>query len=276
MATSAYGSHSTSARSLVSLAGGSKGDGSSAALAAKILPARAVILYGRVGTYETRTASLKKGMPADEGLWRTCAASIRMHVVRPWMNSGRVDVFVQSWNPELAQTMEAFWQPRSSFHGAQNTSLGRSPVKLQYSDRTMWALLGMKRALALRSAWAESAEGRGLSPHATVLVMRHDVIWASPMPPLRADRSVRLWLPFDCHRSACRDRTARASDLYAEAPPTRASCADGSTLKGRASSNWTVLNHKTSVRLRRDSNAASSSLGSKPRQKPTPRLERLE
>ena len=211
---------------------------------AKMLLSRAVVLYGRVGTYTTRTATMKKGLPADERLWRNCAESIKLRVVTPWRAAGRVDVFVQSWNPELALSMNVFWEPRASVHSAQNTSLGRCPVKLMYCDRTMWALLGMKRALALRASWAKSAVGRALSAHATVLVMRHDVIWRSTLPPLRADRSVRLWLPFDCARAACRDRMARVADIYAEHTPLRESC---SAKMEEKASNWSVLSYKTNV-----------------------------
>lgn len=40
--------------------------------------------------------------------------------------------------------------------------------------------------------------------HAAVLVMRHDVYWRSPLPPLRADdRRIRLWLGFDCEVNYC-------------------------------------------------------------------------
>ena len=211
----------------------------------KVPPARAVVLYGRVGTYTTRTATMKKGVPGDESLWRNCAESIRLHVVKPWSGAGRVDVFVQSWNPELGSSMGTFWDPRAADHAAQNGSMGRCPVRLNYCDRTMWALLGMKRALALRTRWAASAEGRAAGAHATVLVMRHDVIWSNTLPPLRADRSVRLWLPFDCQRASCRDQAARAADLYSEGqPPPRAACGDS---KKASSSNWTLLAHKTNV-----------------------------
>ena len=204
--------------------------------------ARAVVLYGRVGTYHTRTASLKKGMPGDEGLWRSCALSIQKFVVAPWRAAGRVDIFVQSWNPELGAAMDEFWQPERSYHAAQNTSIGRCPVKLQYCDRTMWALNGMKRALALRMGWAHDARADGSRNHATVMVMRHDVLWSGTLPPLRADRSVRLWLPFDCHRAACRDSAARASDLYAEQPePKRPPAASCSERKNAPPSNWTML-----------------------------------
>ena len=191
-------------------------------------------------------------MPGDENLWRSCAVSINKYIVTPWRAVGTVDVFVQSWNPELAASMDQFWQPQRSYHAAQNTTLGRCPVKLQYCDRTMWALNGMKRALGLRRDWAASGGPAGRPMvHATVMVMRHDVIWSAPLPALRADRSVRLWLPFDCHRAACRDGAARASDLYAEPPPPQqqqpadaarrppaSSCTDR---KNAQPSNWTML-----------------------------------
>lgn len=63
---------------------------------------RAIVVYGRVGTYATRTASLKKDAPGDLGMWRECAESMERHVVAPWRAAGRVDVFVQSWNLEMA------------------------------------------------------------------------------------------------------------------------------------------------------------------------------
>ena len=89
------------------------------------------------------------------------------------------------------------------------------------------------------------AGGRALSSHATVLVMRHDVIWKNDLHPLRADRSVRLWLPFDCGKASCRDRASRAGDIYAEsAPPPRASC---EARLPSAASNWTLLQYKTNV-----------------------------
>ena len=58
----------------------------------------ALVLYGRVGTYTTRTASMKAGDHGDKGLWRECANSIRSQVLEPWRAAGvRLAVFVQSW-----------------------------------------------------------------------------------------------------------------------------------------------------------------------------------
>ena len=210
-----------------------------------IVLSRAVVLYGRVGTYATRTASLKKGMPGDAGLWRKCATSIMQHIVRPWRASGTVDVFVQSWNLELADQMDDHWRPMASDHAEQNFSLGRCAIKLNYCDRTMWALLGMRRALALRTSWVASAGGRDKPPHATVLVMRHDVFWRTPLPPLRSDRSVRLWLPFDCQKARqCGQKGighAHPGSSAAAAAHQRERCEDSST------GDWFALSAPRSV-----------------------------
>ena len=140
---------------------------------------RALILYGRIGTFKARTASLKKGVASDPQLWRTCAESITQHVLRPWREAGTVDVFVQSWNPELSALMDAHWSPAATDHDVQNETLKCPPPRLPYCDRTQWALRGMKRAAALRMRWAAAAPGRA---HTTVMMMRHDVHWYSPMP----------------------------------------------------------------------------------------------
>ena len=75
-----------------------------------------------------------------------------------------------------------------------------------YCERTAFALLGMKRALGLRSAWANRRhqvhQGKRDRVHALVMVMRHDVTWNAPLPVdgagLAATPGARLWLPFAC------------------------------------------------------------------------------
>ena len=151
---------------------------------------RAIVLYGRIGTYRVRTASMKKGMPGDFDLWRACATTILAHIVRPWHEAGRVDLFVQSWNPELAMQIDEFWKPAgllTSVHAHQNQSRAMACryTRLNYCERTMWALLGMKHALELRTRWLNTANGVAATPHATVLVIRHDVIFSNSLPPVR-------------------------------------------------------------------------------------------
>ena len=196
---------------------------------------RALILYGRVGTYTVRTASMKKGMQAEPQLWSTCAASIMDNVVQPWRAAGALDIFVQSWNPELAARMDAFWEPVASWHGNQSYTMPCLGPRLPYCDRTQWALKGMKHAAQLRSTWARSAAGRAAGAHVTVLMMRHDVHWFSPMPPVNADGAVKLWLPLDCTLSSCRENRQLWS---ASTPPDRKLCASRGWSRA---ANWTGI-----------------------------------
>ena len=192
--------------------------------------ARAVVFYGRVATRTTRAANLAVGASADESMWRECAEAAYEFVVAPWRRAGHVDVFVQSWNVELAKRMDAFWKPVASDHAQQNTTL-RCPIDgLKLCERTMWALLGMKRALALRARSARS--------HAVVFVARHDVYWRTALPPLLADDAVRLWLPFDCQLAYCRD-----------GPQSAPSACAGNRIARNATrppSDWITLAHSKS------------------------------
>ena len=121
-------------------------------------PPRAIVVFGRVGTYSTRAGALRSGVRGDLSLWRACAHTAIEHVLNPWRMSGSlVDVFVQSWNPDMAKEMDALWQPMASDHAEQNDSAAvLCPIKMKLCERTMWALLGLKRALTL--LWQPSRE----------------------------------------------------------------------------------------------------------------------
>lgn len=204
------------------------------------MAARAVVLYGRVGTRDARAASLAASASADPLLWRACAQTAMERVITPWRQAGRVDIFVQSWNVELAREMDAFWAPVASDHAAQNSSSLVCPVRLKLCERTMWALLGMKRALDLRSRWEVSAAGRLASPHVAVLVARHDVYWRTDLPPLFTEPDgVRLWLPFDCRLRYCREGQYSA--------PT--TCAGNKVARNATAppSDWIMLDHSQST-----------------------------
>lgn len=114
----------------------------------------------------------------------------------------------------------------------------------------MWALLGMKRALALRSRWEASDLGREAAKHVAVLVARHDVYWRRPMPAVSTVDGVRLWLPFDCALSYCRDGSnASTCDLgnrirNASAPPPK----------------WILLKHSKSAHFGHRCDAGRDSL----------------
>ena len=192
-------------------------------------PSRALVFYGRVGTYKRRAALLERGAPGEINLWRTCALTARQQVFENWEEDGNVDVFVQSWNPgPMAVAMDAFWQPAASEHAEQNASL-RCPVQMRLCERTMWALLGMKQGLALRAAY----ERRSGVKHATVLVARHDVYWRNPVPSVRTDGAIRLWLPFDCQVNYCHDGPANVSACWGRQPSN--------------DSDWMLLRHSQSL-----------------------------
>ena len=93
-------------------------------------PRAALVLYGRVGTYLVRTQSLKMGQHGDPELWARAAASIKRHVVDPWRRAGGVDVFVQSWNPELTAQMREFWQPAAVDHAEQVGGMLTIPIPM--------------------------------------------------------------------------------------------------------------------------------------------------
>jgi len=165
----------------------------------------ALLLYGRVGTYTHRAADLTPDLPGDPALWRNCAQSIQRHIVAPWREAGALDLFVQSWNPELAVEMDAYWKPAASWHAAQKSTFSCSPltrVRVGFCERTWWAMLGMRHALELRTNWASSRTSH-IRPrqyaHDTVVVMRHDLFWLNPLPVVVASpAATRLWLPFNC------------------------------------------------------------------------------
>ena len=162
------------------------------------LPHRALVLFGRVGTF-THSATYMPGgahSSGDARMLALCAVSIQRHVLTPWRAAGSVDVFIHSWNPELSTTMEELYSPRRSRHDSQVNSTMRCPGRPPYPYacmRTMWALRGAQRALRLRSEYA--AQHR---QHAAVMLLRHDIHWLQDFTPLHVNAGVRLWLPMDC------------------------------------------------------------------------------
>ena len=202
---------------------------------------RAVVVYGRVGTYQHRAGVLSTGASGEATLWQACARTAAEHVLKPWRENGaQVDVFVQSWNPELADAMDSFWKPAASDHSNQSrlpASAATCPIRMKLCERTMWALLGLKRALVLRTKWEASHPSRARA-HVAVLAMRHDVYWRAPFPPLRADGFTRLWLPFECQVNYCRDPTGRnTSTCFGRRIP------DGSA----GPPEWLVMKHSQST-----------------------------
>lgn len=168
---------------------------------------RAVVLYGRVGAAGSAARYLPTDGTGSPEVARWAARSIQRNIISVWARHGLVDVFVHSWNPELATLMDESYAPQGALHQPQNSTehmsslvcpkvrITRVNTGLRLTDciRTQWALLGMQRALQLRSRFCH----RHAVEHASILVMRHDVYWMSELPPLDT-RLVRMWLPFRC------------------------------------------------------------------------------
>lgn len=156
----------------------------------------ALLLFGRVGLETRRSADMSLNAPSSVRFWEKAAGTIRARVVEALRRDGWiVDVFVQSWNLDLATRMDDFWRPRASHHA--NQSMGTAECTLQYArraqycDRTLWAMRGMVRAAALRRSWA----ARSGHDHALMLTMRHDLYWSADFRPAPLNTSYPLALP---------------------------------------------------------------------------------
>eukprot|EP00967_Tisochrysis_lutea_P005434 scaffold6508_cov37-Tisochrysis_lutea.AAC.2 len=179
-------------------------------------PTAALVVYGRVGTYEKRTAGMSTQEGGSLALWHNCAQSILEKVVRPWQQHVKLDVFVQSWNPELASEMDSFWEPAASWHAPQNSSFKcpKSFPPMPFCERTWWAMLGMRHAIEMRATWVSAAmrRKREAREHDTIIMMRHDLFWLNEMPVVQTSVSAtRLWLPFSCKFIDIQRPTAEAS-----------------------------------------------------------------
>ena len=140
----------------------------------------ALLLHGRLGTVSTPpAASLRISWCGSDIVHDRCfsgsgyvsllAASHLEHVVTANADRG-VDIFVHSWNPELALRLDAAYAPhlRGSLHEAVNNSLPKAASQA----------LSIARCARLARA-AELARRRA---YRLVIVMRLD---ATPLEPLR-------------------------------------------------------------------------------------------
>jgi hypothetical protein len=152
----------------------------------------AILFFGRVGTL-IRAIKLPASFPGDPMLIELSAASFRRNVIDPWRAVGDVDVFVHSWNPELARLMEKSYEPVASNHSSQ---LGVRMVcpsanyETTSCTRCMWHFLSIRHVVQMRQAWVAGDPKR---QHDMIMLTRHDVFWLSALPKVYP--GVRLWLP---------------------------------------------------------------------------------
>jgi hypothetical protein len=121
---------------------------------------------------------------------RTAAEGLKRHVVAAAHLAGlAVDIFIHSWNPELAETFSEVYRPKASLHEPVHRKL-RTVSSLHLSLSRVVAMVPKEIAL--------------------VMVSRHDLLLYEdvPLPSLLADAHAQpsLWLPQSCqHRFSAVD-----------------------------------------------------------------------
>ena len=141
----------------------------------------ALIVHGMIGTILwSPSAALWRHDQGSPRVVKLCAASHMEHIVRANLpacdcgarrsrqRAGGVDVFLHSWNPELARYLDAAYQPhlRGSLH--------QPP---EFAEKTRSQSLSLARAAALMRE-REASLGHA---YALAFVMRHDLFVAAPV-----------------------------------------------------------------------------------------------
>ena len=170
----------------------------------------ALLLHGRVGTVaQNPSISIANSVPNSTqpahgalGLVRLCAASHIHHVVQPGNRGGwHVDVFIHSWNPELAHELDAQYGP--ALQGSSHEQVIQGLAKASSQS------LSISRAAALAREH-ELHTGRGQWQYDQALVMRLDAVPLEPLE-LRAFSAGRLTFAEHC----CLDAAVDLSDAEA-------------------------------------------------------------
>lgn len=150
----------------------------------------ALLLFGRLGpVVATPSASIREGLGASVPLLKFCALLLHEHLLLPNLASGGVDVFVHSWNPELAGTIDGLFARalRGSRHEPVVPSLARSASQA----------LAIGRAAALALAHEAAAQRRGGDGYELALALRTDAALLEPLL-LRTLAPAHLWFSRQC------------------------------------------------------------------------------
>ena len=176
----------------------------------------ALLVHGMIGTILwSPSAAIWRHEQGSPKLVKLCATSHVQHVVlantprcgcggtaptRP----GGVDVFVHTWNPELASTVDAAYgrHLRGSLHEG-----------VVYAEKTRSQALSLSRAAALMSAH----ERRHGHAYALAFVLRHDLFVAAPVPLADFDTSAVTFAEHCCPRDAVTRDEKAAVDARCEA-----------------------------------------------------------
>ena len=119
----------------------------------------------------------------------------------------------------MAELLDSSYRPVASNHSSQHgilmpcpgvTAAGRPSTNI-YCTRLMFHLLGLQRAVRMRSRWSGTSGGR---QHVAVLLMRHDIMWRARLPDLLPLNGVRVWLPWVCVTSKAREPRRPSGDHH--------------------------------------------------------------
>lgn len=166
----------------------------------------ALVVHGMLGTILwSPSAALWRGNQGSPRLVKVCSATHVEHIVRANEAAGGVDVFVHSWNPELAEVLDRAYAPhlRSSLH--------ELPL---YAEKVRSQSLSIARAVRL----LRRHERQAAFAYRLVFVMRHDLVVAAPILLASFDPSHITFSEHCCTRDAVTPAERAAVDTRCGAP----------------------------------------------------------
>jgi hypothetical protein len=166
----------------------------------------ALVVHGMLGTILwSPSAALWRGNQGSPRLVKLCSTTHVEHIVRANEAAGGVDVFVHSWNPELAQVLDRAYAPHL------RASLHELPL---YAEKTRSQSLSIARAVRL----LRRHERQAAFAYRLVFVMRHDLVVAAPILLAGFDPSRITFSEHCCTRDAVTPVERAAVDMRCGAP----------------------------------------------------------
>ena len=166
----------------------------------------ALVVHGMVGTILwSPSAALWRGNQGSPRLVKLCSATHIEHVVRANEAAGGVDVFVHSWNPELASVLDRAYAPHL------RASLHELPL---YAEKTCSQALSIARAVRLLRRHERDAA----FAYRLVFLMRHDLVVAAPILLDGFDPRRITFAEHCCTRDAVTPAEKAAVDTRCAAP----------------------------------------------------------
>eukprot|EP00908_Phaeocystis_cordata_P012374 Transcript_23356.p1 GENE.Transcript_23356~~Transcript_23356.p1 ORF type:complete len:317 (-),score=96.99 Transcript_23356:807-1757(-) len=167
----------------------------------------ALVLHGMVGTILwSPSAALWRGNQGSPRTVKLCSASHMERIVRANQADG-VDVFVHSWNPELAAVLDEAYAPNL------RASLHEVPV---FAEKTRSQSLSIARAVRL----LRKHERQASLAYKLVFVMRHDLFVSAPVQLASFDPTKITFAEHCCTRDAVSQEEKAAVDQRC-GPPGR-------------------------------------------------------